>query len=196
MYIVLHSPLSTLLIKTPPPLCGPPPLAGRQTSAFISTLHSPNSALNLVRVQHIGLRSPLSTLLIKTPPPLCGPPPLQGRQTSAFSSTLHSPNSALNFPHSALNTLNQNPSTALRSPSPCRGGKRVPSTPLSALHSLNQNPSTALRSPSPCMGGKRVPSAPLSTLQTPLLTWCGFSTSVSGEPAPFTLRSPHSKLRS
>ena len=31
MYIGLHSPLSTLLIKIPLPLCGPPPLAGEAT---------------------------------------------------------------------------------------------------------------------------------------------------------------------
>lgn len=43
MYIGLHSPLSTLLIKTPPPLCGPPPLAGEANECL--QLHSPLSKL-------------------------------------------------------------------------------------------------------------------------------------------------------
>ena len=43
MYIGLHSPLSTLLIKTPPLLCGPPPLAGEADECL--QLHSPLSKL-------------------------------------------------------------------------------------------------------------------------------------------------------
>ena len=78
MYIVLRSPLSTLLIKTPPPLCGPPPLAGEANECL--QLRSPRSAFNS---PHSAFNSPNSALNFP-------------------HSALNSPHSALNFPHSAL----------------------------------------------------------------------------------------------